>query len=884
MNASSKTALSLYISPFTTEKFTEIIDWKIVIKMLLSNTILKNTIVINKKSGKKFEYENERTQFIELLKKGCKFAKTRKEIDKAVETNTLQTADILPKLFHNTEKYLTDKLEVKYFYDKKKTIGRVFPAHSLSLCNFRRPIRHILAYKYYLDIDIVNCHFKIADEIFNKEKIQFPLLHDYVVRREHYLQYLCDYFNKDDVMEYTGKKPLNIVDDYDLLKECFLIQLYYGTWEGWRDDNMLPPLKIPQLLIDFKAEFDVIADIIKTSLPDWVEMANSLNKTDNLNGTIVSWFLQEWERRILEVIKKSLKTQKQVNKNNCVLCFDGIMPELTETNKEKSFQDKINKEIANIVNKELGIMIELKVKPFDRMDYKEELEAIEVADFDDNMIIIDDKDDKAAASIIYDRLLKDKLYYCKGCYYLKTENKWMCELKSVQNQLLQMILDSNIYTQTISSKELKCYCQSVNNAKNVMTAILAYVATIPNDALYNKFHDSTRGKICFLDGVLFLEEKEFRLWESPYFDEPKNEIYTTIIINRKFNDVFQNRNSDKSKEIIADIKTKLFETILGSQSNTMLQQFSRAIGGYYMDKDWGLWIGERNCGKGCINELLVTAFEKYVTNLPSNCLLHSKFANKDTKEHSWMIDLQYPRITLVQEFKKDSEKQSNVIVDGVAIKSICSGGDVQKSRKNYQDEMEFVVGTKIFVMCNDLPKIEPQDCLETCIQYNSGKQFKSKKFIENRKAEIEKQIKDEEIVDETKIQSIMGELNKYLEADDKMKDICKSKEWGDAFVILLMENFVTTKLEPSNDSDLKEDGNADDIINKWFLFTKNESDVLTNEQLKAINKELPLKLSFQKLKNILTARGCCEYRTGQKRGLRYIREIVQVEVVKEDTK
>ena len=288
MIASSKTTLSLYISPFTTEKFHEIIDWKTVVKMLQSDVILKKTQVKNK-FGITHEYENERKQFVELLKHGCKFAKTRKEIEKAFENNTLQSSTILPKLYHHTEKYMVDKIEVKYFYDKKKTIGRVFPCKSLSLCNFRRPIRHVLSKKHYLDIDIVNCHFKIADEIFNKQStIKFPLLHDYVIRRDHYLQVICDYFNAGDTLEYVGKSKLNIVDDYEILKECFLIQLYYGTWEGWCNDNSLPPLLAPALLLDFKNEFNQMAEIIKTDLPDWVKLAIDLDKTKNINGTIVS--------------------------------------------------------------------------------------------------------------------------------------------------------------------------------------------------------------------------------------------------------------------------------------------------------------------------------------------------------------------------------------------------------------------------------------------------------------------------------------------------------------------------------------------------------------------------------------------------------------------
>jgi hypothetical protein len=43
-----------------------------------------------------------------------------------------------------------------------------------------------------------------------------------------------------------------------------------------------------------------------------------------------------------------------------------------------------------------------------------------------------------------------------------------------------------------------------------------------------------------------------------------------------------------------------------------------------------------------------------------------------------------------------------------------------------------------------------------------------------------------------------------------------------------------------------------------------------NDELKEINAEMGTGLSFQKLKNILISRGCGEYKSGSKKGLRFI--------------
>jgi hypothetical protein len=872
-NTQNSLTLNMVQTPFISLTFKEVIDWKLVVKLLMNDNILRTTKV-QTKHGNTLCFENERKQIIELLKKGCRFSKTRKEIDQAVSNGNINK--ILPRLFHHTDKYMETTLDVKYFYDKKKPVGRVYPEQSLSLCSFRRSIRHLLANQFYIDIDMVNAHFKIADELFNKETIKFPILHDYVIRRDNYLQLLCDHINPD-LSLYTDRR-INIITDYDELKECFLRILYFGQYKSWLSDNGFPPTDPPRFITEMINEFQSIADIIKLNNPQLVQYVDA--NCDNEKGSIVSWFLQDWERQILEQAYNFLnKKSKQIVRNNCVLCFDGIMILQNKNNTDEDFMNTLLTKITDYIQTAMGINVIFKHKVFDRLEYVDELTKMEIEPCEDGVVIIEDHDDKEAANIIYDRLLKNRLVYCNGDYYFKTDNVWIWEFNKVKEYLLQLILESNIYTMTSGKNaQMKCYCQSVSNAKNIISAILSYAVTIPNDKLYQKFHETTRGKICFADGVLFLKDKCFKLWSDSYFQEEIdgvkiNEVYTTIIINRRFKPCWDNRNTDSMISYKNTVKQDLFEKILGEQTTKMLQQLSRAMGGYFQDKDWSLWIGERNCGKGCINELLVSTFEKYIFNLPSNCLLQSKFANKDTKENSWMIDLQYPRITLVQEFKKDNEKNGGIRVDGVAIKSICSGGDPQLARKNFQDEIQFIIGTKIFIMCNDMPKIEPVDCLETCIQYNSGMKFKSKAFIENRRKEIENQIKD--ITDINISNSILSEMDTFLEADDAIKDKCRSVSWNDAFVLLLMDNFVHSKLEPSNDSELKEGNfNIENSLNEHLLFKQSDDCRLSNDRLKTILGEMNINISFQKFKNILMSRGCCEYRTGSTRGLKYIKEII----------
>ena len=844
------------VTCFTTETFKETINWELMIKALMTTEVLR-VVKIKNKFGRTFEFENERQQIIELLKKGCKSSRTREEINHGVSNNTLSI--VLEKLYHHQSTYLNEEISVKYYYDRRKALGRVYPQGSLSLCSLRRSIRHILAVNKYLDIDIVNCHFKIADELLNKDEIKFPHLHYYTVNRPYYLQQLCDYINQSlEGIVYNDE--WDIIKDYDELKECYLRLLYFGTFQTWCVDMGLPPLPVPDFIKDFISEFVSIAEVVRQNNP---ELDKLLEDKSNPNGSIVSWFLQEWERRILEKLYRFLIKKKQISKNRCVLCFDGIMILSNDKNKDKCFLGKLLKDASVFIKTETGIEVEFKDKPFDNLEYLKVLDKVSIEFKEDNIIFIENKDDNEASKIIYNKLIGDDLVYCNGSYYLKVDNKWICDFKQVQSKLIHIVLNSNI--NYISEKGvIRCYAQSVSNAKNIVTAILSLSSNFPQDNLYNKFHDTTRGKLCFKDGVLSLKDKWFKEWNDPYFKEEENKVFTTIMIERNFKPVWDKRDDVSWSTIKKEIRESLFEKILGEQATMMLQQLYRAICGFFQDKDWGLWLGERNCGKGCINQLLMTACEKYIYNLPSNCILQSKYSSKDTKENSWKIELQFPRLTFIQEFKKDDDSKSGMKVDGVEIKSVCSGGDVQVARKNRQDEQSFIITSKLMIMCNDIPKIEPQDCLETCIQYNSGISFKSKEFIEKRRKELLESLKEETNIEVR--QSVLKELDTYMVSDDTVKDKCKSVDWGNGIILLLMDHAIDKKLEPSYECDLKEDNNIELIIKTRFIFVKSH-EIISNKTLKEIWRILGLGICYVKFKTKLMARGCIEARDNKVRGL-----------------
>lgn len=855
-------ALNLIPTDLCGIKFKETIDWKMLIKMIVSKNILRTVEKVNNR-GETFWFENELGQMTELLKKGCRSTRTAKQVEIDIKNKIPICSSILSVIYHHTDNYLKD-IEVTYNYNVNKSIGRVYPKGSLSLGCLRRELRHHLCDGKYLDIDIINAHFRIADEIFNKDELKYPNLHNYVYNRDYYLRQIGDHFK---VEGYFNGLDYRKVGDYDTIKELFIRILYFGDYSTWCKDNGLPVLDPPPFIVEMKKEFDTIAETIKSKNPELVEWAEKEHK-NNVNGSITSWFFQEWERRILENIFATLCRLKQIVRKDCVLCFDGIMIKRNKKNIDVAFLNKIIKQVETDVLEKLGFNIQLKVKPFDCLPYTGELDSVDIEYQDDPQVLIDNGDDETASNILYSRI-KDDLLYIRGQLYLRINNVWTNIPNNIDAFLMEFVLSSEIRT-TTEKGNIKCYAQTASVASRLIEVIKNKAFQQPQDPLYHLFHTTTTGKLCFNDGVFFIKEQLFRKWNDLYFKDEKNKVYSTMIINRDFEKVFTStKEKDGTKDDLTSIKetikTTLFDKVLDDQSVTMLRSLSRAMSGHFQDKDWLLWLGSRNCGKGVIAEALKTALENYFTNLPSSCLLYHRQMSSDTKDKSWMIDLQYPRIIMVQELEKDKSNKDAKKINGTTIKSINSGGDEQKARKNYQDEINFVVGGKLIVFANDIPKVEPADVFETCIQINSGKQFKSEGFINNRRNELIEMCKTIESLEEQV--SIMSEMEMYLPCDDAIKDKCKQSSWGDALIMLLADNYCDEKLEPSNDVDIKDGGqDVNIVLNEMFLFGGDGK--IPNDTLKGLNDNCDLGFNFQKFKNELKARGCKDYKSGNIRGLK----------------
>ena len=377
--------------------------------------------------------------------------------------------------------------------------------------------------------------------------------------------------------------------------------------------------------------------------------------------------------------------------------------------------------------------------------------------------------EKEASDYIFEEL-KEILKSYSGRLFLLRDNIWIADERVIHDMIFNHILNSNIYYPPIGNKPAKHYTQNVANAKKVLKALFWKIRMDHDDpTLYDKFHTSTKGKLCFNDGVLCLKTKNFMKWND--LSEP---VYSTIKIDRNFEEYFN--NPDKTNMEV--IKTSIFDNLYGDKCNLALKFLSRAIAGHQEDKRWATYLGNRNCGKGVIYELLKVSLGDYVSTFELGNMLCKKktesFQNiYCSKKLYWLFDLEFVRLAVSQDIP---DGNSGLRVNGEMLKKITGCGDTMVARRNYD---RFKIDTTFYIMGNSSLNFHGPDCEETKLEFSSVIQFKTQEQIEYMTEQGRDPL----------------EMVRYKVADPTIKEKCRTEEWCNALIYLLLENYTTSVVE-----------------------------------------------------------------------------------------
>ena len=227
-------------------------------------------------------------------------------------------------------------VKVNYHQPGGRNFGRFFADGGVSLQSICREIRHSISSEFYDDLDVVNAHPVILRFLCVQNKIDCEKLNDYIENRE---EHIADLLKENDI-------------DRDDAKRVFLSLINGGAG----DYSALT--KPTRFIRRFKQETADILEELCELYPQEYERRKKSNP-GNPMGSTVNALMCDWENRILQCVLYFYQ-DKSIIRDNCVLCFDGIM-----IPKHEHIEPLIAECEAYILEK-TKIAVTLKIKPMDQ--------------------------------------------------------------------------------------------------------------------------------------------------------------------------------------------------------------------------------------------------------------------------------------------------------------------------------------------------------------------------------------------------------------------------------------------------------------------------------------------------------------------------------------
>lgn len=379
-------------------------------------------------------------------------------------------------------------------------------------------------------------------------------------------------------------------------------------------------------------------------------------------------------------------------------------------------------------------------------------------------------DDTEAAKMIREDL-KDVLIADKeGRLWFKKDRIWIGDRPAIEDAIRWYTLNSGISFRSVVGKNkdvvAQKYTQNLNATHRIVQIVMLQAKETGRvDDLYDKFHSTTKGRMCFSDGVLDAAQKKFYNW-----DEVDFEYYSTVMIPLKFGEYWANPDRD----VMKNVQHAVFDTLFHAKKEMAMTYLSRSLFGHTEDKNWGTYLGYRDCGKGVLFDCLKNAFGDYVTDFNLLNIMYERKRNTDevARKNYWMLPLEWARLAISQEIPADDGLRA----DAQMIKGIVSGGDSKRARRNFDRvDTVFKISASLFVMGNNELKVDEKDVFQHCYQFSSAFQFKSKEFIDR-------------IIDQNPNDPTAAKL--FRIKDDSVKtEKVHSVEWRLAAIMLVAESY-----------------------------------------------------------------------------------------------
>lgn len=686
---------------------------------------------------------------------------------------------------------------IKRVYYNDDGLGRMFLKKGQSgFQSLKNEYRAFLCYRNYYDLDISNAQPSVLLSVCKNKNIEHQYLEYYIENRETIIKNIIDLNN--------GATRKHLKTDF--------IAIMNGS-KGEEITKLKLDSKVKMFVSNFIEEMVNTRNVILNEQDNkiFTSLAEINKKNYNLEGSAMSYFLQNLENQVVLYAKKYLsKKGYEIG----ALVFDGLM-----VRNNIPLGNNIIKELNKYIYTNTNLKIEFLIKEWEVKYIPEETELT----YKDEIII--ENDEEGAKIILND--LNNEVVKCDSKYFYRkypntniyVEDKSHNQ-KEINKKLFSIVMSYDIKMET--EKGFKDYSKKTSGCKQIVEAIISLIPNTPNftKLLFN----SNLGKLCFLNGYYDINDRKLKKYD--------NNCYTLKYINKNYEDKVP-------LKYFSELNEYILNPIIGKeQRQNILRWFSRALFGC-MDKKWAVGLGNRNTGKSVLTKLFELTFDSYVKVFNAENLMATKVGNGDVaKKLSWIVPFQYTRLYLSNEMKTIDENGKNLILDCPQIKSISSGGDTKEARQNYENESTFQLQGNMCLFMNELAKLSHSDAKENLYQYNFNTIFV------------------DEITDEHKNINENGDGCKFMLKNDKIKDIINDENIQNAFIKLIIENYGDNIKNEVNNDDFDNDENNDmNKLNDYFEFTLNKKDIIKIKEFNDILNDNGMKFSKSSVKLFLNKKG-----------------------------
>lgn len=284
---------------------------------------------------------------------------------------TYSVRNLLKKILKQVH---NDTLKV---YPQVHTIGygRAYYPNSISIGQIPYEFRHTILKNDYIDYDLDNAHFNIIYQLALKNGVSEDKIKN--------IKYYCQNREKcieDTIYEYfkIDKSHKDYKNKRYSVKQLFIrYALYLGGFKRWKEENELDEsyeantiLKLLRSDITYIIN-EYVKPNNKTIYDDIVKKQKENNEKKNPASTLLSHFISNEERKIIESVLKTLMDRNIIKKNKLSYCYDGfLLP-------KKDYGDDFLDVLKNITRETTGFHMNWSLKPFteDIMDRVIEYES-----------------------------------------------------------------------------------------------------------------------------------------------------------------------------------------------------------------------------------------------------------------------------------------------------------------------------------------------------------------------------------------------------------------------------------------------------------------------------------------------------------------------------